>query len=135
MRTAILAGPDPLIARAVRLRAEGLSSHSRILQQMVAELAGSAGQRRRLKSVRQHYARRRDVALGAFADAGFAASSGPNSWSVWVDVADAHRTALALSAQGVVVDVGASASLEEHPPSRLRISIAQLPSRPSGRRS
>lgn len=128
IRTGILAGPESLISRAVQLRAEGLASHSRILQQMTAELAGSSGQRRRLKGVRQRYARRRDAALKAFDAAGFSASAGPNSWSIWVEVADEHRTTLALSSQGVVVDAGSSSypGAASGAPS-LRISIAQLP--------
>ncbi|GAB3850638.1 aminotransferase class I/II-fold pyridoxal phosphate-dependent enzyme [Nesterenkonia populi] len=130
IRTAVLAGPERLIARAVQLRAEGLSSHSRILQQMVAELADSTGQRRRLKSVRQRYARRREAAVRAFEAAGFPVASGPNSWSVWVQVVDEHRTTLALSSQGVVVDAGSSAYLQPAQAPSLRISIAQLPEDP-----
>ncbi|WP_022873325.1 aminotransferase class I/II-fold pyridoxal phosphate-dependent enzyme [Nesterenkonia alba] len=127
LRTSILAGSERLIDRTVELRAQGLGSHSRILQHMLAHLASSADQRRQVASARRRYQRRRTLALEAFVRAGLEVSSGPGSWSVWVEVPDEQKAALALSAEGIVVDVAGSCYPSPPGWSAVRIAVAHLP--------
>ncbi|GAA1149144.1 aminotransferase class I/II-fold pyridoxal phosphate-dependent enzyme [Nesterenkonia lutea] len=127
LRTAVLAGPQELIARVITERSGGVSSNSRVLQHTLAFLLRDPGAGRRITSARTRYATRRRMALEAFALAGLQAHAGPASWAVWIEVPDERAAALTLSAQGVITDVGSSSHLSEQPTGLLRISIAQLP--------
>lgn len=136
LRTAVLAGPRRLLERAAALRAGGLGSNSRILQLALATVLNEPRAQRVMRQAQRQYAARRSLALGAFSDAGLKATSGPGSWSVWVEVPDESAAALALSGQGVIVDVAASSYLQpsqsrQDSTGRLRLTVAQLPEDPA----
>lgn len=127
LRTSVLTGSKALVDRAVSHRFGGMSSNSRILQYALTQLLRDPTALRRIESARSRYAARRRMALGAFESAGLAARSGPSSWAVWVEVPDEQQAALALSGEGVTVDVGANSFVSAQPTGLLRLSAAHLP--------
>ncbi|MGJ9425858.1 GntR family transcriptional regulator [Nesterenkonia halotolerans] len=128
LRTAVLVGPKRSIDKAIVERSGGVSSNSRMLQHTLAFLLRDPNTGRRITKARRHYATRRKMALDAFAAAGLAASAGPNSWALWVEVPNERAAALNLSAHGLIVDVGSNSYADEQRiGGLLRISTAQLP--------
>lgn len=130
VRTSVLAGSEDLVTRAGGLRADGLASVSRILQQTLAGLITGAKSRRGINFARRSYARRKQVALEAIAKVGLTAHSGANSWNIWIEVPEEHQAALALSAQGVVVGVSSDSRIQPREQQALRMTITQLPEDP-----
>lgn len=124
---AVISGAAALVDTAERLRSGGLGTLSRILQQNLVQLLTSGVSRRQVGQARRIYSARRTRALEAFTQAGLSVQAGPNSWSLWVSVADEQRAALALSAQGIVTDVASSSYPSSPSEPGLRISVAQLP--------
>lgn len=127
LRTSALAGPRELVQRCVRHRSGGVASNSRLLQHALVEMLRDPVVSHRITSARGHYAIRRGMALEAFEAAGLRARAGEHSWAVWVEVPDEREAALALSGQGVVVDVGSGSFVTDRRTGLLRLSVAQLP--------
>ncbi|GAA1181886.1 GntR family transcriptional regulator [Nesterenkonia xinjiangensis] len=127
LRTSALAGPRKLVQACLRHRSGGVASNSRLLQHALVEMLRDPVVSHRITSARGHYAIRRGLALEAFEAAGLPARAGEHSWAVWVEVPDERSAALALSGQGVVVDVGSGSFVTELPTGLLRLSAAQLP--------
>ncbi|GAB3191071.1 aminotransferase-like domain-containing protein [Nesterenkonia suensis] len=127
LRTSALAGPQDLVQRCVRHRSGGVASNSRVLQHALVRMLRDPVVSHRIASARGHYATRRSLAVEAFTAAGLTARCGPHSWAIWVEVPDERAAALALSGQGVVVDVGSGSLVTERPTGLLRLSVAQLP--------
>ena len=127
LRTAVLGGARHLVERAAGFRSGGTATTSRLLQHTLAALMKDPQMRLQATSARDRYAARRALALEVLTEAGLSVHSGPHSWTLWVDVDDERSAALALSSQGVIVEVGSSSAVEAPTQGRLRLSAAQLP--------
>lgn len=127
LRTSALTGPRDLIQQCLRHRSGGVASNSRVLQHALAQMLRDPVVTHRVASARRHYATRRSLALDAFSAVGLQARAGASSWAVWIEVDDERAAAIALSGQGVVLDVGANSFTTPQPSGLLRLSCAQLP--------
>ncbi|GGF22066.1 aminotransferase class I/II-fold pyridoxal phosphate-dependent enzyme [Subtercola lobariae] len=127
VRTSVLAGSKELIDRTIALRSHGVGSNSRILQDTLAYLIGSAEAQASVSSAKSIYAARRTALTNALRSEGVTVFAGPESVVVWVEVRDETDALLALARQGISVGAGSKSFV--HAPSRplLRISITQLP--------
>jgi DNA-binding transcriptional MocR family regulator len=132
LRTSVLGGAKVLVDRAIAARSGGVASNSRILQHALAELITEDNAQSVVANARDRYARRRALALEAFAAEGLTVHSGPGSMVLWVEVPDERSAAQALATRGIVVDVSATAFVAPSSSAgMLRMSTAQLPEDPA----
>jgi DNA-binding transcriptional MocR family regulator len=124
LRLAFIGGDAETIARVEGRLAVGPGWVSHLLQQLAAELLGSAEVRRHLEQAEATYARRREAVLNALAERGVAAT-GRSGFNVWVPVLDESGVASRLLQSGWAVALGARYRIAS--PSAIRITCASLP--------
>ena len=126
VRTSVIAGPRSLVDRTIALRSHGVGSNSRILQNTLAFLIGSADAAASVAAARGHYARRRELLAGALKERGLTVRGGPDGIVLWVEVADETDALVSLAARGILAGAG-SKSFAAHPARDLiRLSPLQL---------
>lgn len=127
VRTSVLAGSKELIERTIALRSFGVGSNSRILQDALAHLIGSAEAAAAVNTAKSTYAARRAALTNALRDEGVSVRSGPESLVVWVEVNNETDALLSLARQGISVGAGSKSFVQAPSRPLLRISITQLP--------
>ncbi|MGC0366506.1 DNA-binding transcriptional MocR family regulator [Rhodococcus sp. 27YEA15] len=111
----------------MKMRSHGVGSNSRILQNTLAHLIGSADAARAVSVAHERYASRRTSLLNALIDRGIEAFAGPHSLVVWVTVSDETAALVALARQGISVGAGSRSFVEAPERQLLRLSATQLP--------
>lgn len=126
VRTSVIGGPRRLVARTIELRSHGVGSNSRILQNTLASLIGSAEVAECVAVAREHYARRRETLRVALEARGLVVHAAPDGIVLWVEVPDETDALVGLAAQGVLAG-GASKSFVVSPiQPMIRLSPLQL---------
>jgi aspartate/methionine/tyrosine aminotransferase len=114
----------------MKVRSHGVGSNSRILQNTLAHLIGSADAEHAVTAAHERYAARRTSLLGALTDRGIEAYAGPHSLVVWVAVSDETAALVALARQGISVGAGSRSFVRAPARQLLRLSATQLPDDP-----
>jgi DNA-binding transcriptional MocR family regulator len=127
VRTSVLAGSRELVERSIALRSHGVGSNSRILQDALAYLIGSAEATATVDSAKSIYAARRSAITNALRAEGLTVQAGPESLVVWVEVSDETNALLALARRGISVGAGSKSFVTPPSTPLLRISVTQLP--------
>jgi DNA-binding transcriptional MocR family regulator len=127
VRTSVLPGSRELVERSIALRSHGVGSNSRILQDALAYLIGSAEAAASVDSAKSIYAARRSAMTNALRNEGLTVRSGPESLVVWVEVSDETNALLALARRGISVGAGSKSFVTPPSTPLLRISVTQLP--------
>ncbi|MFC9552776.1 aminotransferase class I/II-fold pyridoxal phosphate-dependent enzyme [Rhodococcus sp. NPDC056960] len=127
VRTSVLGGSRELIEKAMKVRSHGVGSNSRILQNTLAHLVGSADAEQAVTAAHDRYATRRASLLAALTGRGIDAYAGPHSLVVWVAVSDETAALVALARQGISVGAGSRSFVETPAQPLLRLSATQLP--------
>ncbi|WP_370183033.1 aminotransferase class I/II-fold pyridoxal phosphate-dependent enzyme [Rhodococcus wratislaviensis] len=130
VRTSVLGGSRELIEKAMKVRSHGVGSNSRILQNTLAHLIGSADAEHAVTAAHERYASRRTSLLEALIDRGIEAFAGPHSLVVWVTVSDETAALVALARQGISVGGGSRSFVQAPARQLLRLSATQLPDDP-----
>ncbi|MCC2033719.1 aminotransferase class I/II-fold pyridoxal phosphate-dependent enzyme [Microbacterium allomyrinae] len=127
VRTSVLGGSRDLVERTIALRSHGVGSNSRILQNALAHLVGSAAAAASVAEARDVYATRRESLRAALESRGLTVETGPRSLVLWVDVDDETDALVSLAAKGISVAPGSRVFIAAPERSVIRISPLQLP--------
>ncbi|MDT8913400.1 PLP-dependent aminotransferase family protein [Amycolatopsis sp. PS_44_ISF1] len=129
LRSCVLAGAAPVVARVRELRASGPIWSSRILQDAQAFLLTDAATGVLLRRARGRYAERRAALADALAGHGIRART-DDGLALWVPVPDETRTLVTLAANGVSAGPGRRCHARPTSASHIRVAIGQLPDDP-----
>jgi DNA-binding transcriptional MocR family regulator len=129
LRSCVVAGAAPLVARVRQLRSFGMVWASRILQDAQAFLINDSATGVLLRQARQRYAQRGVALAGALRPHGINARA-RDGLVLWVPVPDETRALIMLAGNGVSVAPGSRCFLEPPAEHHLRIATSQLPDDP-----
>jgi DNA-binding transcriptional MocR family regulator len=127
VRTSILGGSRALVQRSMQQRSHGVGSNSRILQNALAHLIGSAVVAQSVDRARGRYAERREALVAALATQGLRAHAGPESLVVWIEVPNEVDALVSLASQGISVGSGRKSFVTPPDQGLLRVAVTQLP--------